>query len=131
MQSLLQTNMQIQQQNQGAQMSAADSMRQTTMTQAYDPPDQVASGPSINPIPLPAHISSVPPGYHYYESNGNSYFLNLSTTEKVDLGPVRQVQVEPALILISALSPLDLKATNSFVTPSAKRERQGERVKWL
>jgi hypothetical protein len=99
-------------------MSAADSMRQTTMTQAYSLPGPVPAA-TIHPTPLPAHISSVPPGYHYFENNGNSYFLNLSTTEKVDLGPVRK-----KLCMTSASAPLDLEATSdSFVTPSAKKPR--------
>jgi hypothetical protein len=120
MQSLLRTNLQMQQQKQAAQMSTADSMRQTTMTQAYDPPPPQQMAINHHQTPLPPHISSVPPGYHYYESNGNSYFLNLSTTEKVDLGPViRQVQVQPT----SAMAPLDLEATDSFVTPSAKKRK--------
>jgi hypothetical protein len=98
-------------------MSVADSMRQTTMTQAYDPtPNQEVP---INRTPLPAHISSVPPGFHYFESSGNSYFLNLTSTEKVFLGPVvRQTQVERS----STMTPLDLEAAGSFVTPrSAKK----------
>jgi hypothetical protein len=99
-------------------MSVADSMRQTTMTQAYEPtPNQV---PINQTFPLPAHISSVPPGFHYFESSGNSYFLNLTSTEKVFLGPVvRQTQVEPS----STMTPLDLEAAGSFVTPSAKKRK--------
>jgi hypothetical protein len=119
MSSLMRTNMQHQQ-GQRQQMSAADSMRQTTMTQAYDPGHRVAPVPA----PLPAHISSVPPGYHYYELGGNCYFLNLASGEKVELGPVG-----PAPELVSrrptttAMTPLDLDATSSFSTPSVKKRK--------
>jgi hypothetical protein len=119
MSSLLRTNMQHQQ-GQHPQMSAAESMRQTTMTQAYDPGHRVAPVPA----PLPAHISSVPPGYHYYELGGNCYFLNLASGEKVELGPVgpapdKLVARHPA----SVVTPLDLDATSSFSTPSVKKRK--------
>jgi hypothetical protein len=98
-------------------MSAADAMRQTTMTQCYNntgptPGVQtVASSPSPSPV-LPAHISCVPPGFHYFAMNGMAYFLNLTTSEKVELGPVES----------SSLTPIDLDATSSFVTPDVKKE---------
>jgi hypothetical protein len=98
-------------------MSAADAMRQTTMTQCYNPGvgAGVAAVGTASPVPvLPAHISSVPPGYHYYEMSGMAYFLNLSSGEKVELGPVKS----------SRSTPIDLEASfggSSFVTPCVKK----------
>jgi hypothetical protein len=95
-------------------MGIADAMRQSTLTQCgYDnPTSSVAAMPAVMPTnttPAP----SAPDGYHYYQFNGNAYFLDLQSGNKVELGPVESS---------SSIRPIDLDAT-SFVTPSAKKER--------
>jgi hypothetical protein len=69
----------------------------------------------LNPV-LPAHISCMPPGFHYFAMNGMAYFLNLMTSKKVKLGSVKS----------SILTPIDLHAT-SFVTPSVQKESKAKR----
>jgi hypothetical protein len=60
-------------------INAADAMHQRTMTQCYNstgptPGVQAVAGmPTPSPI-LPAHISCVPPGFHYFAMNGMAYF---------------------------------------------------------
>jgi hypothetical protein len=49
--------------------------------------------------------------------NGMTYFLNLTTSKKVELGPVKSL----------SLTPIDLNATSSFVTPNVKKESRAKR----
>ncbi len=106
MSSLICTNLQHQQQ-QGPQMSAADAIQQTMMTQCYSSGQVAAAPPAPVPTPttLPPHILFVPPGSHYYELNGNCYFLNLASGEKVELGPVEPM---PTLMPPTPPGPLPL-----------------------
>jgi hypothetical protein len=102
-------------------MSVADAMRQMTMTQFYKS-NSVASAASVASTPSPvlqAHIFYVRPGFLYFVINGMAYFLNLTTSKKVELGPVE-------LSRTSSLKPVNIDATSSFVTPSVKKN---ERVK--
>jgi hypothetical protein len=125
MQGLIQANLEHQHRQQ-QQMGPAEQMRQSTMTQCFNGPVAAAPAPT-QPTPLPAHISCVPPSYHYYENNGNCYFfLNLASGEKVALGPVEPALAPelpasvpaPALVVrVAALEP------SSFLTPTVKNRR--------
>jgi hypothetical protein len=103
-------------------MSPADTIHQTTMTQCYKSNTALAAASvASTPSPeLPAHISCMPPGFHYCAMNGMAYFLNLTTNEKVILGLVESSRT-------SMLTPVDLSATSSFVTPSVKKEERAKR----
>jgi hypothetical protein len=121
MQGLLQTNLEHQHRQQ-QQMGSAEQMRQSTMTQCFNGP--VASAPApAEPTRPPAHISCVPPGYHYYKNNGNCYFLNLASGEKVALGPVepaaaQELPAPPTLFVrVASLEP------SSFLPPTVKKRR--------
>jgi hypothetical protein len=108
----------------------ADAMRQTTMTQCYSPPPPGSAvarmpggdpgGRETNMLASPPPIS-VPPGYHYFQMHGTAYFLNLSTGEKVNLGPVDSgsssfvtpptIKKERAIVKMEPVSSSNLGAT--------------------
>jgi hypothetical protein len=104
-------------------MSAADTMHQMTMMQCYKSNSVLAAAAAAASTPspvLPAHISCMPPGFHYFAMNGMAYFLNSTTSEKVKLGPVESSRM-------SSLTPVDLDATSSFATPSVKKKERAKR----
>jgi hypothetical protein len=132
MQGLVQANLAYQHQQQ-QQMCPAEQMRQSTLTQCFNGTVAAAPAPTQQPTPLPAHISCVPPGYHYYENNGNCYFLNLASGEKVALGPVEPASAPelpasvpaPALVPAAPASVVRVAALepSSFLTPTVKKRR--------
>jgi hypothetical protein len=92
-------------------MSAADAMPQTAMPQCYKG-NSISAATSVASTPsplLPAHISCVPPGFYYFAMNGMAYFSNLTTSKKVELGPVELGPEESSRT--SSLTPVDLDAT--------------------
>jgi hypothetical protein len=121
LQQLLATNQQAKarSQQEQASVSTAEAMRQTTLTQCFNPPVPVAA-----PVAPPA-----PSGYRFFDGpEGQQYLINDTTRHLVLVppGPPAPPAAAAPSQMAQTMSPIDLSRDSfeeSVVTPSVTKKR--------
>ncbi len=110
LQQLLATNRQAkeEQANRQQQMSTAEQMRQTTLTQCFG---------SANPPPDPPPVVSAS-GYRHYSVDGTNYLINETTNHLMVVPPTQKNEASEKA---RSMSPLNLARESFEVTPSVRK----------